>query len=379
MTKLAAVILLVAIPLAAQEPAKKDPPPSPPVASLNFSGVLFANFQYRAETTARAANKFDVERAYLTFRMPAGDRASVRVTGDLFQQTDSANSGFYKGWVLRAKFAYFQYDFLKSNNWTAVARAGLVQTIAIEHLESFWPRWISPTAVDRAGFFSAADAGVASLVTLPNKTGEAYFTITNGPGYTSRETDRFKDYSARVSLTPFANRTGSMAETATITGWVYRGAVASKFVNGGTGQIGAVGSGLARDHAGIFAGLKDPRLAIGTEIDVRNDDAESGANSPASPRITTDSSGRLLSAFALIKPFLFRDPKNGAPLGLIGRIDRLTPNTGSDATIRTLIAGLIWDLNKRSSVSLDYQTQTPHSGANAASTKTWFAHLVANF
>ncbi len=47
--------------------------------------------------------------------MPAGDRASIRVTADVFQQASSTNNAdaFYKGWVFRAQYAYLQYDYFQ--------------------------------------------------------------------------------------------------------------------------------------------------------------------------------------------------------------------------------------------------------------------------
>ena len=70
----------------------------------------------RRSGTAEGAEQVDVERVYFTFRMPAGDRGSIRITTDLFQQTTSGSDSYYKGWVLRAKYAYFQYDYSKSAN-----------------------------------------------------------------------------------------------------------------------------------------------------------------------------------------------------------------------------------------------------------------------
>src|ERR1700693_407676 len=89
---------LLALPLAisAQQPTDTTkpapPPPAPAPAAVSipvdFSGVLYANYQYRGDKgPSKSQNKFDLERAYLTFRMPAGDRASIRITADLFQQT----------------------------------------------------------------------------------------------------------------------------------------------------------------------------------------------------------------------------------------------------------------------------------------------------
>ena len=372
-----ALIAALAIPIgvSAQQPAASSTP-----VTLNFSGIMLANFQYRGDQgPSKAQNKFDVERVYLTFRMPAGDRGSIRVTTDLFQQTTTGSDAYYKGWVLRAKYAYFQYDYLKNASWTAVARGGLIHTVVIDHEENFWPRWISQTAIERAGFFSSADAGLGTLATLPRKWGEFYATITNGPGYTSRETDRLKDYATRLSVTPLSSSDTRLLRTFTVTGWAYRGAVGSKFVSGGTGQVGAIGSGLDRNRAGVFVGIRDPRLAIGGDFATRTDGGENGANTVASPRTVVDSTGRLLAGFVVLHPINFSNPKGSSPLGLVARWDRFKPNTGTAGFANTIIGGMTWDLNARSSVSLDYQEQTPHFGAGVATSKTYFLHLVANF
>ena len=379
-------VLLAPIALLAQQPADTTKPAAPPPAAtvsipVDFSGVIYANFQYRGDAgAAKSTNKFDLERAYLTFRMPAGDRASIRITADVFQQATPPNDAFYRGWVVRAKYAYLQYDYLKSaTGWNGLVRGGLLHNVVIDHVESFWPRWISQSPVERAGFFSSSDAGVATQLSFPNKFGELYATIVNGPGYTSRETDRFKDYAARLSLTPFSGSSNKVIKTFALTGWTYVGAVGSQFVAGGPGQVGTVGSSLPRTRAGIFAGVRDPRLSIGAEWDTRKDAREGGANTVLAPRVEIDSTGRLIAGFVTAKPFQLMNDKSTFPLGVIARWDRFKPNTATDAYINTVIGGLTWDLNKKTALSLDYQEQTPHSGAIAAATKTYFLHLVANF
>ncbi len=394
-TTIAAFLLAFAAPLAlaAQQPADTTKPaPAPPVPApaapapaavsipVDFSGVLFANFQYRGDKGAqKAQNKFDLERAYLTFRMPAGDRASIRITADVFQQTGTPNDAFYRGWVVRAKYAYLQYDYLKSASWNATARAGLIHNVVIDHIEGFWPRWISQTAVERTGFFSSADAGVGTLVTLPNKFGEFYATIVNGPGYTSREIDRFKDYAARLSLTPLSGSSNKIVKTFTLTGWTYIGAVGSAFAAGGGGQLGPVGSSLPRTRAGVFVGVRDPRLTFGADWATRKDGKETGANTLVAPIVEVDSTGHLLSGFAMIKPFQLMSARSTLPLGLVARFDRFKPNTANDSYVNTIIGGLTWDLTRKTALSLDYQELTPHNGAISATTKTYFLHLVANF
>jgi hypothetical protein len=379
-------VLLAPIALLAQQPADTTKPPAPPPAAtvsipVDFSGVIYANFQYRGDAgPAKSTNKFDLERAYLTFRMPAGDRASIRITADVFQQATPPNDAFYRGWVVRAKYAYLQYDYLKSaTGWNGLVRGGLLHNVVIDHVESFWPRWISQSPVERAGFFSSSDAGVATQLSFPNRFGEFYATIVNGPGYTSRETDRFKDYAARLSLTPFSGSSNKVIKTFALTGWTYVGAVGSQFTAGGPGQVGTVGSSLPRTRAGIFAGVRDPRLSIGAEWDTRKDGRENGLNTALSPRVEFDSTGRLIAGFVTAKPFQLLNDKSTFPLGVVARWDRFKPNTATDAYINTVIGGLTWDLNKKTALSLDYQEQTPHSGAIAATTKTYFLHLVANF
>jgi len=361
---------------ASPPPAASAPAPAP---TFNFSGVLYANYQYRGdEGPAKSTNKFDLERAYFTFRMPAGERASVRLTADVFQQQATGSDAFYRGWVVRAKYAYLQYDFLKGASWNGVVRGGLLHTIVIEHVEGFWPRWLSITPVERAGFFSSADGGIASQITLPNKLGEVYTTITNGPGYTSRETDRFKDYAARISLTPFG-ASKSFLNTFALTAWAYRGATASRFVSGGTGQVGTVGSSLPRNRAGVFTGIRHPGITIGAEYATRTDGSETGDNTPLVPRIETDSTGRLIAGFTVVRPFQFFNERSTVPLGLVARLDRFKPNRDAAAYSNTVIAGLIWDLNKRTSLSLDYQEQTSHNGPVVPNSKIYFLHLVANY
>ena len=389
-TRILGLVAAIAVPLAlsAQQPADttRPAPPPPPVATptvsipVDFSGVIYANFQYRGDRgPSYGQNKFDLERAYLTFRMPAGDRASIRITADVFQQQNAPNDAFYRGWVVRAKYAYLQYDYLKSAGWTGVARGGLIHNVTIDHMEQFWPRWISQTAVERSGFFSSSDAGVGTLVTLPNKLGEFYATIVNGPGYTSRETDRFKDYAARLSITPLSGSDNKLLRTFALTGWTYIGAVGSSFAAGGPGQIGPIGSSLPRTRAGVFLGLRDPRLSAGFDWATRKDARETGLNTVASPQAEVDSTGRLIAGFATIKPFQLLNDQSTFPLGVIARYDRFTPSTASPGYVNTVIGGLTWDLTKKTALSLDYQEQTPKNGALAAASKTYFLHLVANF
>lgn len=372
-----AAIVSFGIPCAA---SSQSPPKSSADSGIALSGVLFANYQYRSDPgLANAANKFDLERAYLTARAPAGDRASIRLTADVFQQTNPDNDSFYRGWVLRAKYAYLQYEALRGDSWRANVRGGLLQTVVIEQIESFWPRWLGITAVERAGYFSSADAGISTTVSFPGNRGEFYATITNGPGYTSRETDRFKDYAARVTVAPFRTSSNVAARGIILSAWRYQGALGSRFSSGGPGQIGPVGDALSRARTGIFAALQTPQITAGLDYSRRHDEGERNANTLTSPRLLTDSSGTLASGFALVRLPLWK--KQGAsPLRLVGRWDHFVPNNEvPDVSYSYVLGGAILDVNKRVSLSLDYQEHVPHGRPFIPVNKLYYLHLIANF
>lgn len=380
---IAAAILPAVASAQGSAPADTAKPANKVTIPIDFSGVVFGNYQYQgAAGPSKGQNKFDVERAYLTFKMPVGSHASIRVTSDLYQQTSSASDAFYKGWLLRAKYAYLQYDFMtarKPGEWGFTGRIGLIHTMFIDHEENFWPRYLSQTPVERAGLFSSADAGIAGIVTLPNKLGEAYLAVTNGSGYASRETDRFKDYQARLTITPLGGSALPYLRTLAIDGWVYRGALASTFVNGGAGQVGPVGSALDRNRYGGFIGIRDPRLVVGVDYAQRQDGADTGANTVASPAGIADSTGRLVAGYIVAKPFKMMDAQSTIPLGIVLRYDQVTPNSSTSPRVKTFIGGLSWDLTKQTTVALDYQEVTPQSGAPVAPVRTYYLHWTAAF
>jgi hypothetical protein len=381
--------LFTPTPAAAQQSTVGQSSPADDRRTLDFSGVVFGNYQYNTGAGNANANSFNVDRAYLTFRMPAGERVSVRVTTDVFQDAGA------NGYTVRAKYAYLQYAFPSLGQGASVlARAGVLHTVEIDHEETFWPRYLTNSGVERAGYFSSADVGVASQLTLPNKLGELYAAITNGPGYASREVDRFKDYQARLSITPLASSTSvpPLLRTLTLTGWVYRGALASKFASGGAGQVAPVGEALPRDRYGALIGIKDSRLTLAGEYARSTTGTESGDNTLVSPRARTDVDGTLLYGFTIVRPLAFVNATGKSPLALIARYDRYEPATNlSDYAYHLLVAGLSYDISPKASIALDYQEQLPSSGALPSQTatgtvglpvpslKTYFVHFVVNF
>ena len=360
------------------------------VPPVDFSGVLFGNFGWRTDDAAKALtggkalSKFDVGRAYLTFRMQAGEKGSIRVTTDIFNQTPST---YYNGWTVRLKYGYFQYDFTKNlagvQGLGAVGRIGMLHTVVVEHIEGFWPRYLTNTADETYFNWSSADVGASTLLTLPKKRGEVYVTVVNGSNYSSGETDRFKDVAARVSLTPFANDSGFL-KTITISPWYSKGWTASQFVLGGGAQIGPVSDGSQRDRRGIFVGLKDRRLTGGAEFSQRVDQVETGANTVASPRVVTGRTGNLVSGFALVRPLEIANAKKRSPWGVLGRFDsfklnKALPASAANPDSKFVVLGAFWDVNARTTFALDYQELKSTTTTATFPTKTLFLHWQANF
>lgn len=388
--------------------AQQSTSPAAPV--IDFSGVMFGAFSVRTDSAARAnlggesPNQFGIDRVYLTFRMPAGDNGQIRVTTDVFQNTNTATNGFYQGWAIRIKYAYFQYAGLKDKlgkGSSLTGRVGALHNVIIDQAEAFWPRYLQQSGVERTGFFSSADVGAAALLTLGNRWGEVYGTVTNGPGYTSYDRDRFKDFAVRATLTPFARSTGNaFAKSLVVTPWIYRGQLGSLFAAGGAGQAGpgtngAITDGLTRNRYGIFVGVRDRRLAIGADFAQRIDESEAGANTTASPRVATDSTGRLIDGYVIVRPFEWLDASKRSGLSLIARYDRFTPHTdptslnyaGTTPTYDYTLFGASYELNQRITLALDWQQNSPKrfppaTGVNVRPTprqSTVFLHWQATF
>ncbi|HMC55087.1 MAG TPA: hypothetical protein VKH19_07965 [Gemmatimonadaceae bacterium] len=356
------------------------------VPPIDFSGWLFGNFQWRTDPASKAASgglpasRFDVGRAYLTFRMPAGERGSIRVTTDIFQQSPST---YYSGWTVRLKYGYFQYDFTKNllgvSGLGAVGRVGMIQAVIVDHIENFWPRWLGSAAQELNGFYSSADVGVSSLVTLPKRHGEMYAVITNGSNYSSGETDRFKDFGLRVSLTPFGNDS-SFLRTLTISPFYQVGAAGSAFA----APPNSISGGLQKDRRGVFVGLRDRRLQGGAEFSQRVEQVESGVP-PA--RTVLDRTSNLVSGFAIVRPLEIANPAHRSPFSIVGRVDKFdsySRNTGLPAAVTIpdntyVVLGFIWDVNARASLALDYQEMKAETTVTGFPTKTLFLHWQATF
>jgi hypothetical protein len=356
------------------------PQPAPaPALPFEFSGILYANYQYGGNKGNRTVDRFDVDRAYLNFRATPGEHFAIRITTDVYQQRDTTRDQYYRGWAIRAKYAYGQYDFIRGvgDELKANVRLGLLQTVVIDHEEQFWQRGLAQVAIEQNGFFQSSDAGAAATVTFPRKRGELYATIVNGSGYGSRELDRFKEYAARLTLTPLANTFGFW-KGLTISPWYSKGDRASDFARG-PGTLDPVPDALRRDRAGVFIGLRDPRITLGAHFAQRWDVFESADTTVDIVPRSVDRTGSVVSLYTIVRPLAYVNSAPNWPIAVVLRADNVKPDTDTDPYARNYIAGLSWEFNRRTSLTFDYQNQEPKSGSTAADTKVYFIHLIAGF
>jgi len=338
--------------------------------------VLYLNYQYGGLAGARSENRFELERAYLNFRASSGTRDSIRVTLDVFQQRDDTRNLYYRGWTMRVKYAYLNHDFVQGSGdaMKVWARLGLIQTVVIEKEEQYWNRGLSQVALEQAGYFNSADAGAGLGVTLPNRTGEIYATIVNGNGYQSRETDRFKDFQARLTLTPWGGGTGVLRGLQ-LSPWVSLGSRASDFVRG-PGTVRPVADARQKDRYGFLATYRDSRFAAGAQLARRKDIAESADTLQDVAPATRTVTGNLTSVFAFWRPL---GPAPSSPWSLLARLDDIKPDDAASGRQRRYIVGTTWEISSRTSVTLDVQSLTPRDGLAGTPSRTWFLHFISNF
>jgi hypothetical protein len=372
----ATVMLVAARPLASQTP---NPAAAP--LPVEVSGLVFGSFNVRTDSAARAAlggkspSAFTIDRIYVNLRAPAGDNGALRVTTDIYQNTNPATNGYFQGWSIRMKYAFFEYTMLRDRfgkGSSLLARVGSINNVIIDPAVGAWPRFFNPIAVERVPYFSSADIGAGALLTFPNHLGDVYATVMNGPGYNSYEKDRFKDPAVRVLLTPLANHESGYFRSRQVMPWYYKGFVGSEFAAGGVGQVGpgqngAITDALVRDRYGVQAGVRDRRFTWVAEAAWQHDASESGANTVASPRVVSDSIGRMLDGYVIARPLEFVHPDRPSPLFLVARYDHLTPNVdptaasyaGTTPAYDFTTLGAAYELNQRLTVALDWQLDRP--------------------
>jgi len=373
-------LLLTGVTLTASSVSAQQAPANPQATTVNlpieFSGVLYPQFIYGGAkgNGTRSANRFELERAYLNARARISDRASLRLTTDVFRPAANAS------YTLRAKYAYAQYDYWMNGEGFLGAngqvRLGMQQTVIIEQEESFWPRWIARTGVERAGYFSSSDLGASTTWSLGGGATEVFAMVANGNGYATPESDRYKDYSARVSFSPFGLPTSANGGLV-ISPWYYKGTRPGTL---------APTEGRKLDRMGVFAGWRSPAVIATAHFAQATAQREQAVPGDV---LTSDESSTILSAHVHLKPLRLLNPTGSTALGLIFRWDAIDgddqyPSPGGEFKARDgrfIVAGFTHELSKKLQWAIDYQQQSPRGdpALNAQDLRTYNLHVSAAF
>jgi hypothetical protein len=165
--------------------------------SVKFGAQIFADY-----TRSDEASAFNVTRAYINVTGNLNKYVSFRVTPDVARETGDGSS-LAGSQELRLKFAFAQLDldrWLTKGSWV---RGGLIPLPWAEYEETYYRyRFQGPIMVDREGYITTADYGVAMRYALPNDLGDVVGGVFNGEGFAHAETNDRKAAMLRVSINP---------------------------------------------------------------------------------------------------------------------------------------------------------------------------------
>jgi hypothetical protein len=339
----------------------KAPAPSP----IQFSGVLFSNFVYSTEgKEGKDFNRFDLERIYVTAKGQIFDDGKIQITTDMFRgssyrQPDSIAKLYYGGYTVRMKFAFMDYTPLSFLS----VKLGLIPTVWPSLVDGVWKyRGISATVSDLQSYFPTADMGVSVSYALPGKMGDLSGFILNGSGFTSMETNRYKDFALRASVYPFVD--DPLLKPLLVAGYVYKGS-----------NMSTTSTALPRNR---FGGL------ISYSYSVASATVEFNSRQDAPKYADTLVYGTALSFFGEIKaPVTEWKDK----FSFVWRYDLVEPDDakGGDMT-RLKIVGITYKPVDKIILAIDRQwtdaeakTMKQFDNVKISYDNRWFFHAIINF
>lgn len=323
--------------------------------SITVSGQIFGAFSYSSwGTNGKDANKFDLDRSYITVRGKIAEAWSAQLTTDLYRGSDT--NTYYKGLGVRMKFAYLDYS---PGMWSF--KFGLIPGPFHAVEEFAWKyRGIAQTPTDRYGHFSTADLGISATYKLPAQYGEVAAALYNGKGYTNPETDKYKDIAFRAILNPAPQE--PLLKSLQISGFAYLGY-----------ENGKKYSGLPKNRYGVLAYYAYDIASIGIEYASRVD-------APLHPDTTV--TGAFFSVVGEIKsPWeIFSE------FSLLWRYDAIDPNTSANKDgYDFAVVGIVYKPNTKVTFSLDYQgtfaeskTLKKSSGGFVDYDARYYLHMIVN-
>jgi opacity protein-like surface antigen len=142
---------------------------------------------------------FEVNRAYLGYEFQMSKYFSSKIQIDIGSPDDVSQ------YSLLRRFAYFKDAYLQYTNQKITVRFGIIPLQAFLLQEQVWGhRYIAKTIMDEHGMASSADIG-SSVNYAANKFFEFDFTVMNGEGFSSPQTDNSFKAGLGVTVKPSKN------------------------------------------------------------------------------------------------------------------------------------------------------------------------------
>ena len=317
----------VAAPLAAQNPS-----PSP----VTVGGVVYAQWGAQLDSLS-PANNFDISRSYINVVGRFSGGIMTRITGDIYRDGDATAGGAL---LYRLKYAYA--------GWTPEGssigfRFGLTQTPFVDFEEQLWDyRMQGPIAVDRNGFMSSSDFGLAVDGNFNHDQFNFQAMAANGENYNKTPGDSHKDFDARASFRLLTTDDGSRVGGLRLTAYA---------------QLGTPTSGGTRNRFVGQVSYRSKMLTLAGEYGAITDTVRAP--------VTAKTNRSEISAFGVLH-------LGTSPAAIIARVDMVDPNTAGGSTNdkrTTIIGGLSWQLspNVRLLADVDH-TSLQASGSKAVTT-----------
>ncbi len=315
--------------------------------AVKLGGVVYAQLEYWASDSIGHTNQFDVTRAYLNAIGSFDHGVTTRITADVFRPAAAPSLEY------RLKYAYFQWQ--PSKTAPVDFRFGETQTPWLDWEEGLYGfRMQGTMPMERAGYLTSSDLGVAMDFFNKDKAFNGSFAIMNGEGYGNLPGGKFLDYEARASVRLLKTDDASQQGGLRLTGY------------GHVGRLDAFG-GPARNR---WIGELSYKSKVVTLVGEAGFAKTGVAPTTAAPNPATPN-GRVLAAFGVV------NLPNSA-VQLLARVDRLDPNTAVDNDASTrFIGGVAYRIspNVRVLADLDavsYQAATLSAANQAQKTRLLF-------
>jgi hypothetical protein len=305
---------------------------------VKLSARAYLRYSYELGEEARNANQFNIDRLYFQSEFFATDRVRFQITLDAGATRNAAGNQVF---LAETKSAFIEVkDVLGPGLYL---RAGILPLAWIPYEEDLWGyRVQGPLAMDRWGYLTSSDFGLAVGGPLPSKYGSFQVNVVNGEGFRFAELGKRKELQARLSVNPLASM-GGLPAGLFVTGYGSYGEYDDPGLPVRTksrvlGQVGLQSTALT--VAGAYVIARDANARVKGRFTVGPEDLVKGQG---------------LYGFAVLNVGALSPAAEG--VDLLARYDHLDPDTVLDNDdVDLLIAGAGYRWNKNIRSLLNYET-----------------------